>query len=553
MSKENNGGILESHSIPIDIKGLTKILDQMGNCICKIFKNKDETGTGFFCHIPYEGKLFPVLVTTNRIINKEYLNNNKEIKIAMNDGNIEYTIIIDETRKIYLNKDYDIIIIELKEKDRIKNNFLEIDKQLFETNIKQNYEGKSVYIIQYPKGNKSFYSSGVLKELDNYHIKHLCSIEESSSGSPIITLENFTLIGIHCKPGTLIYNSGIFLKEPFQDFINKNLNNSFVEKNEDNNIVKNEKTNKIFEENKSKEIKENSISISIEVKHQEIGKNVSFLCGRNILYGFDPKYRPINNREDIDIFENIKKDDIEIYINNKKYNFQRSFIPTESGFYSIKLKFNFAMEDCRFMFRDCENITRIDLSKFNSKKVTNMSSMFYRCEKVERIILNNLDTSNVTHMDHMFFGCKNLEYLDLFSFNTEKVTSIKYIFSDCENLELIKNLYFNTKNIQCMEYMFFRCLKLCNINLSTFNTENTLCTFAMFADCFSLSSIDLSTFDTSKVHTYKGMLGRCKNLEYIEIRKETYEKIKDQIDELEREYNKNIKIVFNSKKCEIFD
>lgn len=61
----------------------------MRNYIWKIFENKDETSTGFFCHIPFEGNLFPVLVTTNHIINEQYLNENKKIKIAINDVNIE--------------------------------------------------------------------------------------------------------------------------------------------------------------------------------------------------------------------------------------------------------------------------------------------------------------------------------------------------------------------------------------------------------------------------------------------------------------------------------
>lgn len=45
---------------------------------------------------------------------------------------------MDVTIKIYLNKDYNITIIEIKEKDGIKNNFLEIDKQLFWNKFKKN-------------------------------------------------------------------------------------------------------------------------------------------------------------------------------------------------------------------------------------------------------------------------------------------------------------------------------------------------------------------------------------------------------------------------------
>ena len=49
MSKENNLEILENQSKPVDIEGINKIIDQMRNFICQIFKNKDETCSGFFC------------------------------------------------------------------------------------------------------------------------------------------------------------------------------------------------------------------------------------------------------------------------------------------------------------------------------------------------------------------------------------------------------------------------------------------------------------------------------------------------------------------------
>ena len=36
---------------------IEKILFQMKNCICKILKENDTHGTGFFCKIPYDKSL----------------------------------------------------------------------------------------------------------------------------------------------------------------------------------------------------------------------------------------------------------------------------------------------------------------------------------------------------------------------------------------------------------------------------------------------------------------------------------------------------------------
>ena len=511
MSVANNGS-----PIQIDISGLLKIANQMKNSICKIFENNK----------------LSVLVTNNHIIDDEYIKRNKNIHITMNDDTIEKDIILDESKTIYSSKDYNLTIIEINEKDGLENNFLDIDNELLNNNSNNSddkFKGKSIYIIQYQKGIKSYVSNGVLEEIDDYHIKHSCS--DISAGSPIMSLDNYSVIGIHCGTGTLNYNKGIFLKKPFLDYIKK---------------LKPEK-------NEPKKNIENYILIVVEVERNDIGKLIYFLNGRSILYGVNRQNKPYQEKEDIDIFENIIGDDIEIYINEQKQsNFSRIYTPKEVGIDFIKLIFNKELTNCSNMFRDCSHIIRIDLSHFNSKNVTDMSLMFYRCEKLKSIKLDNFDTRNVIDMEKMFFGCRSLEEIDLFSFNTENVRKIKYFFSDCDNLEIIKNFYFNTKNISCMEYMFFRCLRLCNIDLSFFNTENVVCMFAMFADCKSLSSIDLSYFDTTKLNTFKGILGYCNKLERIELREETYKKIKNEIDELKKS-NRNVEIVFNSKKNELYN
>ena len=36
------------------------------------------------------------------------------------------------------------------------------------------------------------------------------------------------------------------------------------------------------------------------------------------------------------------------------------------------------------MFCECSSLTNINLSKFNTNNVTNMSGMFYKCEKLNK-------------------------------------------------------------------------------------------------------------------------------------------------------------------------
>ena len=59
-----------------------------------------------------------------------------------------------------------------------------------------------------------------------------------------------------------------------------------------------------------------------------------------------------------------------------------------------------------FMFSSCLKLTKLDLSSFDTKNVSNMSYMFYFCEKLNEISLtNSFNTQNVKNMSYMFCGC----------------------------------------------------------------------------------------------------------------------------------------------------
>ena len=63
--------------IPISIEGIEKILFQMKNCICKIYKGEDKIGAGFFCKIPFKDNFLSILVINSTILIFLNLNNNK--------------------------------------------------------------------------------------------------------------------------------------------------------------------------------------------------------------------------------------------------------------------------------------------------------------------------------------------------------------------------------------------------------------------------------------------------------------------------------------------
>jgi len=71
--------------LPVSLEGTKKIIEQMEKCICKIYLNKGGLGTGFFCKIPFNNSLLPVLITNNHVLNENDIDNNKIIKLTINN------------------------------------------------------------------------------------------------------------------------------------------------------------------------------------------------------------------------------------------------------------------------------------------------------------------------------------------------------------------------------------------------------------------------------------------------------------------------------------
>ena len=61
------------------------------------------------------------------------------------------------------------------------------------------------------------------------------------------------------------------------------------------------------------------------------------------------------------------------------------------------------------MFRNCNALTKLNLSNFNTQNVTDMSDMFHCCYSLTSLNLSNFNTQNVTNMSGMFSYCKSLK------------------------------------------------------------------------------------------------------------------------------------------------
>ncbi|EMF0505658.1 BspA family leucine-rich repeat surface protein [Enterococcus hirae] len=158
----------------------------------------------------------------------------------------------------------------------------------------------------------------------------------------------------------------------------------------------------------------------------------------------------------------------------------------------------------REMFKEMSNLTSLDVSSFDTSKVTDMSYMFYR-NGVTSLDVSGFDTSKVTVMSYMFLGMKNITNLDVNGWNTSNVTSMYGMFSGMSSVTSLDVSGFDTSNVTDMANMFRGMSSVTSLDVSGFDTSNVTTMENMFYNISSVTSLDLSVFDTSNVTTMQDM------------------------------------------------
>ena len=436
--------ILEDYPYIVTIKQSLIINEQIQKCICKIYINEGGNGTGFFCYLTDQknNNQIPVMITNNHIIGENDLKNNNKIKISFNNDDIYKDIEIDSKRRKYTNKDLDITIIEIKQKDNIeKYSFLELDDRIFISDSEKLFLRKTVYIIQYPQDLGASVSYGLINTIDNNNneIKYFCSTKKGSSGSPIMNLENNKIIGVHYGySDNYNFNKGIFLKKPINEFfgIIPPQSLSDIKYNEIKSIIENDYTNEIL--------------IKLKVEKIDVDKEVYFLDNTNESLE--------KNKNKVHTFlSELNQNNTELFINQEKKRFDKFFKPKKGGIYEIKLKFKNNLTNCSYMFYYCRNIIEIDFTSFKTNNVNTMKNMFSFCPNLTSLDLTSFNTEKVENMSNMFANCCNLKNIDLSSFDTRNVNNMKNMFSFCSQLSFLDiSSFIASPNVNC-EGMFNRC------------------------------------------------------------------------------------------------
>ena len=164
-----------------------------------------------------------------------------------------------------------------------------------------------------------------------------------------------------------------------------------------------------------------------------------------------------------------------------------------------------------------KNILELDLSKFDTSRVTNMSHMFNGMRNLTNLNLSNFNTSNVTNMGGMFFNMTNLTAFNFSNFDTSKVTDMGSMFYGMSSLTTLDLSNFNTSQVTIMGGMFFNMTNLTTLNLSNFDTSNVTDMRSMFNGMTNLASLDISSFNTKNVENMSGMFSLLRKIEHLDL------------------------------------
>ena len=276
---------------------------------------------GIFCKIPYLDNNPIKILIINKAINTD------KIKILINN---KYKEIKIEKRRKYINKKYDITILEINEK--LKINYMEYDENILNINNHKSYINKTIYILQLSDNKNKYISYGKIKDVNENYYYYKCN--NKYYALPILDISNNKIIGINIKSDNNS-SKGIFMNYIIDEFIinefnekyNLNIKNRSIEKIDILKTIENEnlKLFNYFKELKELKISNNSISdikvlekVNFE-KLQKLDLSWNKLSDINILEKGNFKLLKDlnlsdNNKSDIKVLENLKFEKLENWI-----------------------------------------------------------------------------------------------------------------------------------------------------------------------------------------------------------------------------------------------
>ena len=171
----------------------------------------------------------------------------------------------------------------------------------------------------------------------------------------------------------------------------------------------------------------------------------------------------------------------------------------------------------RYLFKGIKSLTKLEFLEMS--EVTNMQDMLSACSNLEYLDVSQWNTSKVTNMYYGFIGCAKLtEIIGIEDLDVSNCTSLSCLFESCSGLTSLDLSKWNVTKCTLLNQMFYRCTSLVSVNLSGWNTTRNTRLDNLFSNCTNLTEIiGLETWDTSNVTNMSNIFNSCRNITSIEM------------------------------------
>ena len=225
---------------------------------------------------------------------------------------------------------------------------------------------------------------------------------------------------------------------------------------------------------------------------------------------FGNKYKIKEKEEEIMIIDGKVKEELIAFYKDKKMEDEDQLIILNRNIKDenkIKLRIINKIKDMNEIISKNE----LDLSKWNTNNITDMSYLFYNCSSLSSLPdISNWNTNNITDMSYLFYNCSSLSSLpDISNWNTNNITDMSYLFYNCSSLSSLPDISnWNTNNIINISYLFYNCSSLSSLpEISNWNTNNIINIIYLFSKCSILISLsDISKWNIKNVENMSTVL-----------------------------------------------
>lgn len=194
------------------------------------------------------------------------------------------------------------------------------------------------------------------------------------------------------------------------------------------------------------------------------------------------------------------------------------------------------VDDFSYCFKGSKNLTTIKLNSHQVGKWSEtypdlrgqiikylrLQSMFEDCNSLTDVTTSGFNTRNCINTTYMFGNCYNLRYVDVSSWNMENVRSTQHMFNNCRNLIRVDVSKWNTQSLSSVSGMFSGCRSLQELDLSGWVTSGFAGglggnSTSMLSGCKSLEKLDLSGWDTSHIENKTNFLSSLNSLKELKL------------------------------------